>query len=351
VKALIVGGGTGGHIYPLIPVGLELKKRHIDVVFVGRKGSIEEKIYNFYGFRVRYVHASQFDKNVKSAIAFLGNTICGFFDALSILKEEKPAFVLGGGGYVSVPLLLSAILFRIPIFLYEQNIIPGRTNILFSRFSKEIFLGFPDEGNYFKGRGYFTGNPVRKEVLNVDRERALNFFNFEDKFTLLVFGGSGGAYKLNEIIFDILEPILNADIQVIFITGERFYSAFKDKVVHRNLRLFPYLNEMGYAYAVASLAITRGGAMTLSELVLNGVFSIVIPFPYAVSHHQFYNAKYFERYGVVKVIEECELSSEMLLKEVLVNRDKIRIMNSGKREVYPVDAEVRMVDRIMELMR
>jgi len=128
---------------------------------------------------------------------------------------------------------------------------------------------------------------VRKEVLMKPKEEALKFFDLKDKFTLLIFGGSGGALKLNETVSSIIPSLLKEDIQVVFITGSRFYGEFKDKIVDEKLRVYPYLNEMWHAYAIASLAITRGGASTLAELVLNNVYSIVVPFPYARDNHQF----------------------------------------------------------------
>jgi len=137
--------------------------------------------------------------------------------------------------------------------LYEQNIIPGRTNQIFSRFAKAIFLGFPDKNGYFKEKAVFTGNPVRKEVLMKPKEEALKFFDLKDKFTLLIFGGSGGALKLNETVSSIIPSLLKEDIQVVFITGSRFYGEFKDKIVDEKLRVYPYLNEMWHAYAIALL--------------------------------------------------------------------------------------------------
>jgi len=348
MKVIIAGGGTGGHVYPLVPIAEEFKKNGDEVVFVGRKDKIEHKIFTSYGFPVEFVSAAQFDFNLKSIFKFVLNLVKGFFDALKIISKHKPDVILGAGGYVSLPVLVAGIVKKVPIFIYEQNIIPGRTNQFLGKFARLVFLGFPVEEKFFKSKGIFVGNPVRKEVIGVDKEKALKFFNFEDKFTLLIFGGSGGAYKLNKIAYSILPEILTQDIQVIFITGERFFEEFKDKISHKNLRMLPYLNEMGFAYAVSSLAISRGGAMTLTELVLNGVYSIVVPFPYARDNHQYYNAKYFESFGCVEVIEEKNLTEKILLDRIIDIKDKINIMRRDCRNIYPKNSEVEIVRKIKE---
>ena len=348
MKVLIAGGGTGGHVYPLVPIAKEFVNNGHSVFFVGRKNSIEEKIVSSYGFPLRYVSAYQFNANFIDILKFIFYSIRGFFDGIYILRHERPDLILGGGGYVSLPVILSAILLRIPIFLYEQNIIPGRTNQIFSRFAKAIFLGFPDKNGYFKEKAVFTGNPVRKEVLLKPKDEALKFFDLKDKFTLLIFGGSGGALKLNETVSSIIPSLLKEDIQVVFITGSRFYGEFKDKIVDEKLRVYPYLNEMWHAYAIASLAITRGGASTLAELVLNNVYSIVVPFPYARDNHQLENARYFESLGCVEVIEEKTLNPDELFNKILYFKNNPRIINTGCS--YPNDAEVKIVKEILRYM-
>lgn len=348
MKILIAGGGTGGHIYPLIPIGEELRSRGHEVVLIGRRGSIEEKVVKDYKFKIEYVSASLFDFNIVKLFKFIVFSIRGFFDALRIINKIKPDKILGGGGYVSLPILLAGILYRVPIYLYEQNIIPGKTNLIFSRFARTVFLGFEDVNNKFGKKGVFVGNPVRKEVINQDRKEALSFFNFADKFTLLAFGGSGGAYNLNKIIREAIPELLKEDIQIIFITGNKFFQEFNNLDNHQNLRVYPYLDKMGYAYAVSSIAVTRGGAMTLSELVLNDVYSIVVPFPYARDNHQFYNAKYFEKYGCVTVIEEKNLSKEILVKKIVDFKNYFHIINLECSKHYPKDAEKRIADLLEE---
>ncbi|BAL81307.1 undecaprenyldiphospho-muramoylpentapeptide beta-N-acetylglucosaminyltransferase [Caldisericum exile] len=348
MKILIAGGGTGGHIYPLIPVGEELRKHGHEVIFIGRRESIEERVAKKYGFTVQYVRASLFDLNILKFVKFAIFSINGFFDALKIVGKTKPDKILGGGGYVSLPILLAGILKGVPVYLYEQNTIPGRTNLIFSRFARLVFLGFEDIKNHFGSKGVFVGNPVRKEVINQDKKTALEFFKFEDKFTLLAFGGSGGAYKLNKIIAEAIPELIENEIQIIFITGVKFFDEFKSLSNHKNLRIYPYLDEMGYAYAVSTVAVTRGGAMTLSELILNNVYSIVVPFPYARDNHQFYNAKYFENYGCVSVIKEEDLTKDILVKKIVDFKNDFHIINLECAKFYPRDAEKRIVELLEE---
>lgn len=320
MKVLIVAGGTGGHVYPAVAIGECFKKHIQEVIFVGRKSSFEEQKYDNYGFKQYSIIASQFNLDLKSTFLFIINFIRGVFESFKIIKNEKPNAIIGLGGYVSAPVVFAAIIMRIKLFLHEQNIVPGRTNRIFSKFAEKVFLGFPDENNFFREKGIFTGNPLREIIKTKEESKALYFFNFDNhRPTLLVFGGSGGSNRLNIVFSKIAEEILNlVDINIIFITGEKFY----DKIVqefpqdHR-LKVFSYLEEMNLAYSISDLAVTRGGAMTLSELSFFGIPSVIIPFPFARDNHQLKNAQYLEKRGCLEIIEEKELTEEKLKNSVV----------------------------------
>lgn len=353
MKVIIAAGGTGGHVYPAISIGEIFKSNGDDVIFVGRPNSFEEAKFKEYGFKVLHIQSSMFQFNNFFKLFF--NNFKGLFESFSLISKEKPDVVIGCGGYVSFPVVASSALKGVTYFLYEQNIIPGRANQILRWKSKKVFTGFPDIYGYFKGKAVFSGNPVRFSVDNFDKNYALDFFGFVDKPTLLIFGGSSGARKINNVCSSIVERLLTQiDIQVIFITGTKLFnetSKIGEKFI-KNLRVFPYLERMDLAYAVSNLAVTRGGAMTLTELVKSKVPAIVIPYPYARDNHQFKNALYLQNMGCVDVIDEAKLSEDFLYQKLVYYFSRIDILKKMKENcagVFPLKSEEIIYKTIKEM--
>ncbi len=342
MKIIIAGGGTGGHIYPTLAIAEAFTSNGDEVVLIGRENSNEEKIYEANKFYVRTIESSALEFTPGKLTKFIYKASKGIKEAMHILKEEKSDAVIGTGGYVSAPLVFAAMMKNIPFFIYEQNIIPGRANRLFSRRSKKIFLGFPDVFHYFDERKtVFAGNPVRKKIIETKREEGLEFFNFSDKPVLLVFGGSGGAKNLNYTFSSIIDKLLlEVDIQIIFITGNRDYPYIKNRIesTSGSLRVIPYLEKMEYAIAASHFALTRAGAMTLTELVKKGVPAIAVPFPYARDDHQKKNALFLKNRGCIDVLEESEISEDTLFNKIIYyfsHPDIINTMKEKEKNVFP----------------
>ncbi len=332
MKILIAAGGTGGHVYPAIAIAEAFKPEGINVIFVGRKDSFEESKYKEYGFPVAVVHASQFDFGLRKVVVFVFNLVRGIREALSILNIERPDAVIGGGGYVSAPVVFASMMKRIPYFLYEQNIIPGRTNRIFKNFSRKVFLGFPDEYNFFGNKGFFTGNPLRKKITEKDKEKALAYFGFKNLPTLVVFGGSGGANRLNVVFSNVAQIILQkVGIQIVFITGEKWYDEIASKLnSNPNMVILPFLEEMGLAYSVADFAITRAGAMTMTEIAYFKVPSLVIPFPFSRDDHQKKNALFILQYGCIDLLDEKILTEDVIVDKIVYYFNHLGIIEKMK---------------------
>jgi len=345
MKIIIAGGGTGGHIYPVISIAKTFIKNGEKVVLIGRKNSKEESIYKSNKFYIRVIESSMLELTPKKLIKFTYKVSKGVREAMHILKEENPDAVIGAGGYVSAPIVFAAMIKKVPFFLYEQNVVPGRTNRLFSKKSRKILLGFPDiYGLLDKKKAVFTGNPIRMEITNTARLEGLKFLNLDDKPTLLVFGGSGGARKINHIFSSIINKLLQKiDIQIIFITGKRDYPTIKREITttSKNLRIIPYLERMEYAIAVSDLAVARAGAMTLTELTKKGVPAIIVPFPYARDDHQKKNALFLKNKGCIDLVEESSLSESLLLNKVVYyfsHPDIINTMKEKTKGIFPEDS-------------
>lgn len=237
--------------------------------------------------------------------------------------------VIGTGGFVCGPVLLAASLSGIPTLVQEQNVIPGVTNTILSKFVNRIALGYREAAGRFKNKDVlvYTGNPVRQDILTVSREEGRGALGLEpDKFTLLVAGGSRGARSINTAMIEVHKYFKDIDdIQILHITGDHEY----DRVIKQldgidrkgrygqGSRIIPYLHDMPAALAAADLAVYRAGAVGLAELAVRGVPSILIPYPYAAEDHQRYNAQALVMCGAAKMILDKMLTGRDLLEEIL----------------------------------
>jgi len=340
-KILIAGGGTAGHVYPAAAIIEYLKEHHRDVsiLFIGTKKGIESKVIPQMGIIFKTVSASGFsvtDKIFKKIFVyfkFFFNLISGFFLSVCIIKNFKPDFVLGMGGYVCAPVFLGAIFLRKKIGLHEQNLIPGRLNKFFAKFSKCIFLSFSDSKKFFlpavkskKINFIFSGNPVRKSIVNFKSldYRGNKWQLDSNRFTVVSFGGSLGAEKVNNSVLGLYDYYRgSSDIQFLLISGNRFYEVLnkklsglknpEDKLI---FKIFPYVEEMAYMYKISDLIISRAGATTVAELIVTGIPAILIPYPKAVENHQHYNAEYLVKSGKAIIVYDGDISPEVLFNRI-----------------------------------
>lgn len=364
---LITGGGTGGHVYPALCVLNELKEnvKETEVLYVGKAGSLEEKLARESGYAFQPIEAMGLPRKVSLDVfrSLIANAR-GFFQSLSILKSFSPDVIFATGGYVAFPLLLAAVLLRRPFFLHEQNAVAGLTNRFFSRFAESIALSFPETKGIKSYRTKFTGNPVRAEIFKVTKEKALEFFGLRDDIkTLLVMGGSQGSTRLNEILLRSLPHFAHfRPIQIIHLTGEANYEEVKKEFEEKKEQLnfseelvyrpYPYLEEIGYAYAIADLVVCRAGATTISELMALGKPAIFIPYPWATDNHQERNARSVEKRGAGRVILEKDLTPVVLFEEVrrvLYNETALRLMGQRARWLSRKEADKSIVEIILSL--
>ncbi len=358
MKILIAAGGTGGHIYPALAIANKFAEKGHKVELVGRQNSFEEKVFKAAGFKVLNIHSAQFYADPKSLLKFSINASKGIYDAFRLLKENDFDVVIGGGGYVSAPVLFASLILRKPFFIFEQNIVPGRTNRLFGRFAKAIFMGFPDVYGYFpEGKTVFSGNPVRNEIFTVTKkDAAVKLGLSETSLTLLVFGGSGGASTLNKMFSKIVVSFYRkTNAQIIFITGKRDFEEICSNLpgeLPGNIKVLPYLEHMEYALKLADFAVARGGAMTLMELSLTKIPAIIVPFPFARDDHQFKNATLLLQKGCIEVIRENTLTEKLLLDRLIYyfsHNDIIDKMSEKCTGVFPENAAAIIYERILKM--
>ena len=367
MKALITGGGTGGHIYPALAIarGLQEKFQNIELLYVGTKKGLEADIVPKEGIAFKTVEVEGLQRKLSLRLFSSGFKVTkGFFQAQSIVGEFKPDIVIGTGGYVCGPVVLAAALRRIPTLIHEQNAYPGITNKLLARFVDKIAVTFPESIKYFRNQKKVkvTGLPIRPEVLQVNKQEAYVKLNLDPKKkTILVVGGSRGARTLNIAMIQVIKEYQNREnIQVIHVTGNLDYQDTLKRISeqgismdnHGNISIIPYLYDMASALNVTDLIICRAGATTLSEVTALGIPSILIPYPYASENHQEYNARALETKGAAILIKDSELNGESLVKQIdeLLNTDKLGKMAENSRLLGKPNALESIVGCVQQLL-
>ena len=365
MRYLITGGGTGGHIYPALAIANEIKKRHknAEILYVGTEKGLEKELVPKEGFAFKTIRVKGMPRKInKEAFIAIKELLCGINDAKKIIRDFKPNVVIGTGGYVCGPVVYMASKKKIPTLIHEQNAFPGVTNKILSRYVNKVAVTFDESKRYFKhpNRVTNTGNPIRSEILQINKEEAYKALNINKSLPfILSFGGSGGQRKLNEAMYYMIkEEVMNEDIQIIHVTGKRFYDDFMKKLskeeisLNNNIRVLPYFYDIPKGINLADLVITSSGAITLAEISAVGVPSILIPKSYTAENHQEYNARAFEEKGASIVMLEDDLSGRELsriINEVLRDRKKLSVMAANSKKLGKIDAAERIVNLIDEL--
>lgn len=320
MDVMIVTGGTGGHIYPSIIIGEQLTKRGISVGLITRKDPLAEKILRPSQFTFYYIEGRGFKRSVNPLhiISFFSGFFVGLYQSFILLLQHRPKLVVGMGGYLAPPVVLSARLLLIPAVILEPNVTPGLANKIVAPIVNKVFVSFNKTRDYFpKGKVRIYPTPVRTTILKTDRESAIRDLDLvPQRKNILIFGGSQGAFSINMAMMDALRYLtpIKDKAQVVHITGVDFFSKALNIYEREKYkaRVFPYLEHMERAYAVADLAICRSGASTVAEILSLELPSILIPYPYATGNHQFYNAQYLDEAGAAILIRDKELFGERL---------------------------------------
>lgn len=325
MRLLVASGASGGHIYPALSFIDSFKSEfpQAEVLLILPKRSKEYNI-NAFGYRIEYTSIVPIGLRLnRSNIKAVINFIRGSLEVLGILNKFKPDIAVGFGTIDCVPVILLAWLFRIRTLIHEQNVLPGKANKFLAKFADLTAVSFEETKDYLginKRRVVFTGNPIRKELSKVDRKEALDYFGFDDdKFTMLVAGGSKGSHKINVVFMQALKLLPEKkNLQVIHIAGTEDLNSLKASYnnLEVKVKLYSFFDKMSYAYSAADLALTRAGASTVSELINFRLPAVTVPYPFA-NAHQLRNARQLEGKGCAIIIEDHEFDAQKL-KEVLL---------------------------------
>ncbi|OGP74553.1 MAG: undecaprenyldiphospho-muramoylpentapeptide beta-N-acetylglucosaminyltransferase [Deltaproteobacteria bacterium RBG_16_50_11] len=323
MRWVIAGGGTGGHLFPGMAIAEAFLEREMgnEVLFIGTERGIESRVLTGR-FPLRTIRVSPLKgTSLLGKVKALWAIPMAVREALTILKEFQPHLVMGVGGYASGPALLAASLLGIKRAIQEQNVVPGMTNRMLRWFSQRIFVSFEETKRYFpKEKTMVSGNPVRKEILRCPDPEKIEEKR-KDHFTLLIFGGSAGAHKINEAMMETLDLLqeIKPSLKIFHQTGKDDYDSvikgYQEKGFDAVVR--PFFEDMALSYQMADLVICRSGASTVAELAICGKAGILIPYPYAAHNHQFINAKKLVDAGGAKMICNEELNGPILARAIL----------------------------------
>ena len=317
-RYLFAGGGTGGHIYPTIAVAEELKRmdKHCRILFVGTRKGLERRIVPEAGYDIRYIRVGGLrGQSPGTLLKNLSLFPIGLLGSALILFSFRPHVMFGAGGYVTGPVVLLSALFRIPTVIHEQNVIPGSSNRVLSWFSTRVAVSFPETAEAFHKEVIVTGNPVRRDFLNIGPRKEKKIH------PILVFGGSRGALSINRAIISAL-PVLSASglpFRLTIQTGEAHHEMVAGALKKNDVpgEAVPYIADMAGKMEAADLLICRAGATTIAELKAARRASILIPFPHAIHNHQELNARTLEQKGCARMILERDLTGERLAQDII----------------------------------
>ena len=337
-KILIMAGGTGGHIFPALAIAKELKERGAVVEWLGGKNAMESRLVPRHGYKFHGVSSSGLrGKNllvILKAFFLLG---CGFFQTVIIFINYRPNIVIGMGGYASGIGGLISKLFFVPLFIHEQNSVPGTTNRLLSRLSCKCFQAFEDTFPESAG-AITTGNPILFNPIPKNRPKSVK--------NLLVLGGSLGAKKINQTI-----PQIKTCVNIWHQTGENHLEEVRvlyKKSQRYGAKIEPFIENMAEAYAWADLVISRAGAMTISELIASNSLAILIPFPYAIDNHQKINAEILSKNEAGILLEEENLNPEAIDREIeALSKDKLHEMAKKLESLKVSTPEQQIADNLL----
>jgi UDP-N-acetylglucosamine--N-acetylmuramyl-(pentapeptide) pyrophosphoryl-undecaprenol N-acetylglucosamine transferase len=316
-RILFAGGGTGGHLFPALAVAEQIKnmKPETEILFVGSKTKIEGKVVPKLGYAFKSIWIKGFSRKFKlENVLFPIKLVVSIIQSLLINMQFKPGVAIGSGGYVSGPAIFGASAMGAKIILLEQNSYPGITTRLLERFANEVHISFEDTKKYLKRKSIsrLTGNPVRKNLGTENKYEALEKSGLKPSVkTLLILGGSLGAKSINTAVAENIKELENIGIQIIWQTGKNYYEQYKD-LNSENVKVYEFIEDMNTAYSACDLLLARAGATTISEALVLGIPSILVPSPNVAENHQYYNAKSLSEKDAAILLEDSELNEKII---------------------------------------
>jgi len=364
-KIIISGGGTGGHIYPAIAIAkkiLEISKDS-EILFVGAKGRMEmEKVpeegFEIVGLNVVGIQRSMSINAILKNLKFPFLLLKSFNNARKIIKDFQPNIVVGVGGYASGPTLRMAHSLKIPTLIQEQNSYAGLTNKWLSKKTKKICVAYENMNQFFEtNKLVLTGNPVRKDIENLDAKLldAKTYFKVsKNEKVILVLGGSLGAKSINEGILNSIDTIKDQPIKLLWQVGKRYFDSIENQLNQINIpnvKALAFIKRMDLAYSLADLVISRAGALSISELTLAGKPSILVPSPNVSEDHQTKNAMSLVNKSAAILVEDKDTDSLLRTAlDLLKQENQLNTISKNAKKMGKPNASEDIVNEIFKLI-
>jgi len=348
MRVLVMAGGTGGHVFPALAVAEQLRDQGARITWLGTRAGIEARLVEARGFPIRFISVKGLrGKGRLSLLLAPFRLLQALLQSLSVVRQVRPACVLGMGGFASGPGGLAAWLCRKPLIIHEQNAVAGMTNRWLAPLARRVLSAFP--GAFGDRSGVIeVGNPLRSSLLQQSvRERNGQIQR------LLVFGGSLGAQALNRVVPQALK-LLDQPLEVRHQSGERTYDTARDAYAQAGIKaeIVTFIDDMAAAYDWADLVIARSGALSVSEIACAGVPSLLVPYTHAVDDHQTANAHWLVDAGAALLIPEAELTAEQLaalLADLIQAPERVRAMGQHARQQARLDATQQVAQHCVEV--
>lgn len=377
LKILMSGGGTGGHIFPAVAIAQEIQKRFPDAefLFIGANGKMEMEKVPQSGFKIEGLNIAGFDRgNLLKNIGLPFKIISSLMKAKKIIKDFKPDFAVGTGGFASGPALYIAAKMGIPTFIQEQNSLPGKTNVFNAKKAKAVFTAYPDMEKFFSGtKTYFLGNPIRQNIITdlVDKDLAKEKLGLDkNKLTILSVGGSLGSRTLNNGWKDNIDKLKEKNYQLIWQTGKTDFENILSEVGSRksedenivsdrktsdighqtSVQIREFISDMALAYSAADVIVSRAGAIAISELAVAKKPVLLVPFPFAAEDHQTKNALTLVDKNAARMVKDSEMKDKFwnTLSEICENESVRKEMSHNLEFFAKPKAAEEIVDEIIK---
>lgn len=372
MKILFTGGGTGGHIFPIIGIVREIRKinsKDFQFFYIGPEDELGKVLLSQEGIKAKTILSGKIRRylEIKSVLQNIFDVFfkipIGFFQSFFSIFFLAPDLIFSKGGYGSIPVVLSAWILRVPIFLHESDVSPGLANKFLSKFALKIFISFPKTEHFKYKKTILSGNPIRRELLEGSKEEAVKLFKLSrERPIILIMGGSQGAQRINDFVLQILPELLK-DYEIIHQCGEKNFKQVraesnvvmnKDSQKHYHLFSFFKEKELKHFYASSDLIISRAGAGSIFEIAAFGKPSIMIPLFESAQNHQIKNAYTFAKSGASLVIEEINLIRHLFLgklKYLFSNPEKLEEMSQSARQFSKPKSAKMIAEYIIEYLK
>ena len=362
-RAIISGGGTGGHIFPAIAIADEIKRRNpnAEILFVGAEGKMEMEKVPAAGYEIKALPIAGFKRKFAlSNFALPFKIIGSMIKARRIVKKFKPEVTVGVGGYASGPTIKAATMIGIPSMVQEQNSFPGKTNKILSKSVQKICVAYDGLERFFpKEKIVLTGNPTRRDMVSTEGKEAegYKFYGFDpNKKTVLIIGGSLGARTLNESVVANLEQLKESGVQVLWQCGKLYHEKLENELKDNHLgdvHMVQFITRMDLAYAIADVVISRAGAISISELCLIAKPTILVPSPNVSEDHQTKNAMALVSKDAAVLVKDVEAKEKMIDEVLSLLKDdaKCQALKNNISALGKPDATASIVDELEKLKK